>query len=327
MTFLSGIANAFRSASKDQKPERADHYGILSPLLATGELLATTQDLVKLISTPTGSVAPTEVLKGRIKTTDKHVQKSVEAYQNYVKRLSPHEQQMERAQPLSSVVATTAAIRENLTQIEDNFQALFSGLNSDKPEQNIKSSSLVVIGYLQKADTFCTWVSTLVEHLTSDAGDMIPPFRTREMLNKASGAAEFASMNLGKWSPKRGGFLTEVKVMQSKGADVPLQTSTGQWIDEYAHTSQFSADEQDLMTASLGNVMLMIINWGHMRTQAHIELLSARKEWLTAKIIQLQSKSRGMDVDSGEYQRLKKATEKYASIVSKYEQQIERMRG
>jgi len=320
MNPLTAIANAFRSAPKGQK---VDRYNLLSPLLATGELVASAKAAYLVFSTSMYA----DIVRGRAKPGSPFTQKSVQAYNDYVKHLPSREQASEKTQAFSSVLAALDAITQNLTVVEDNFQALFGNLESTTPEQNIKTSSLVVIGYLEKADNFCTWLMNLAEHMTADEGDMIPPFRTRDMLGNATTMSEFVQLNLNKWNPKHGGLFSEIKTMQSKGADLPVQLASGEWIDEFAHDNQFNTDERNLITAAIRNPILIMINWGHVKTQHRLELLTARKEWLTAKVIQEQAKLRGLDPSSTEYARLKKITDKYASLISKHEQQIERIRG
>lgn len=319
MSIVKSVADHFRSAPKN---EGVDRYGILSPLLATGDYITTTADLYNIFK---GSPYA-DLLNGKVKPANKHVEKAVEAYRDYVKGLPNHEQGIEKTHPFSTILLGLESISGNITQIEDNFQALFGNLASDKPETTMRSSSLIVIGYLERADSFATWLSNLVEHMTASDGDMIPPFRTKEMLNKAAESSEFVSFNLHKWNYKSGSLLSEVKEMQAKGSDLSIQASNGAWIDEYAHDSQFSPMEKDLITASLRSPIMMAITRGHVKAQEKIDLLTGRKDWLTSKIVLETSKMRGMSESSPEYKQIKKATERYANIVSKYEQKIERIR-
>jgi hypothetical protein len=320
MSFLSAIVDKFRSAPKDHKTDR---YGILTPLLANGEVVAATIDMCNVLKASQYA----DMLRGRIKPTSNHAEKSVQAYNEYVKHLSGSVQSMERAEPFSMIVQALDNIRQNLMSVEDNFQNLFGSVDMSSPETTMRTSSMFVMGYIEKSENFCTWLASFIEHLTADSKDLIPPFRTRELLGKADLAAKFAYLNLTKWHPKHGGIQAEIKTMQAKGADLPIQTATGEWVDQFAHDSQFNSDEQELMAASIRGTIMMMIDMGTVRTQAKLDLLEARKEWLTSKVIEQQAKSRGLDESSPEYRRLKKITEAYASRISKHEQKIERLRG
>lgn len=320
MKFTQAVADAFRRAPSDQK---VDRYGILSPLLATGEYVTSTKALMNLLSTP----AYRDVLKGYTKPTNPHQAIAVDAYHSYLKLLPNPERNSEVVHPLWTIVETLDTAGHNLTHVEDDFQNLFGNVNPEAPAQGVKSSSLVASGYVEEADQFCSWVSNFAEHLTADPGEMIPPFRSRELKNGIADAAAFVTLNLNKWNGNKQGLGNEILQMQKKGIDLPIQTSDGQWIDSYGNDNQWSADEQTMMTKGMRSVILMGINGYHVRTQAKIDLLTTRKEWLTAKIIQEQAKLRGMDPNSPEYKKLAKITAKYAAMVSKYEQQIERMRG
>ena len=320
MGIVKNIADHFRSAPK-AKPD--DHYGLLSPLLATGDYIASVKQLYSLFK----DSIYVDFMSGKIKPVNASVEKAVMAYKDYVKGLPSHEQSLEKAQPFSTLILALESISGNIHQIEDHFQELFGSIKLEEPNTNLRSSSLVVIGYLEKADLFSTWLSLLIEHMTAETGDLIPPFRTKELMDKTPESAEFATLNLHRWNYKLEPLLKEIKEMQHKGSDLALMAEGGSWIDDFAHDSQFTPTEQDLMTASLRSPMMMFVTGGFVLIQDRIELLSTRKDWLTSKLILEQSKLRGMDPDSPEYKRLKKATEHYSNLVSKYEQKIERMRG
>lgn len=319
MFSLKAIADHLRAAPKNKS---VDRYNILSPLLATGDYITSTKEAFTLLRT-SPYVA---VLTGRDKTTNKNVEKAVFAYKDYVKNLSSQEQTLEKAQPFASILLALESIAGNITAIEDNFQNLFGSVSTEAPETSLRSSSLVVIGYLEQANAFATWLGSLIEHMSAEVGDMIPPFHSKELLTKAAIMADFAVFNLHKWNYKTGGLLNDLKDMQRKGSDLTLQTKDGDWIDQFAHDSQFTPMEQELMTASMRSPIMIALTWSHVRLQDKIELLTSQKDWLTSKIILEQSKLRGMDPESPEYKRLKKATDRYSSMVSKYEQKIERMR-
>lgn len=319
MFSLKAIVDYIKLAPKD-KP--IDKFNILSPLLATGEYITAAKDAFLLFK----SSSYGDVLAGKIKPANKNVERAVVAYKDYVSSLAGHDRNLERAQPFSTILLSLESISGNLTAIEDNFQTLFGSLSKDGADVPMRASSLVVIGYLEQSNAFAMWLSGLVEHMTAEQDDMIPPFRTKELVSKASDMGEFASFNLNKWNFKTKGFLSEITEMQHKGADLTLQAEDGEWIDQYAHNNQFTPVEQELMTASLRSPIMMLITWNHVRLQDKIDLLSSRKDWLTSKVILEQSRMRGMDPNSPEYKRLKTATDKYSAIASKYEQKIERMR-
>jgi hypothetical protein len=320
MTMVKAVGDYFRTAMTADKDDR---YGILSPLIDTGDFVTTTADMFKVFD---GSVYA-DMVTGKTRPTNKHGEVAVKAYRAYCKDLPSQEQRLENARPFSTILQALESISGNISAIEDGFTSYFGSLSASKPESTLRASSLVVLGYLEHADNFATWLTNLVEHLTAMDGDLIPPFRTKELLNKSDAASEFATNNLHKWSYKSGGLLNDVRQMQSKGKDLSVQAQTGEWIDQYAHDEQFSAGEQELITASLRSLPMMAITRGVVKTQNRIDLLTTRKNWLTAKIVFEQSKLRGMDANSPEYKRLKKATDHYADLVSKYEQKIERMRG
>jgi hypothetical protein len=320
MSMVKAVANRFRSATTEDK---GDRYSILSPLIDTVDFVSTTANMLKVFD----NTVYADMMSGKVKPTNKYAESAVKAYHDYVRELSNQEQSLERARPFSTMEMALESIGGNLTLIEDNFTDLFGKLSATKPEATLRSSSLVIIGYLERADQFATWLMMFVEHMTAGDSDMIPPFRTKELLNKSHDASQFAATNLRKWNYKTGGLLSEVREMQAKGKDVSVQTQSGEWIDEIAHDDQFSADEQILMSAALRSTVMMVVTWGHVRTKNRIDLLTSRKNWLTSKIVLEQSKLRGSDPESPEYKRLKKATDHYADLVSKYEQKIERMRG
>lgn len=316
MGIVKAVADFFKSSPKN---EATDHYGILSPLLATSDYISTVSSMIKIIK-------DTPYLKGSVKAPNKYVENGIQAYKEYVKDLPSYEQSLEKSKPFSTILLTLESITGNLTQVEDSFQMLFGVDKNSKPEQTLRSSSLVVIGYLEKTNSFITWLSSLVEHLTVTDNEMIPPFRTKELLAKTTEMVEFSTFNLHKWHYKKQGLLSEIKEMQRKGSDLSVQADNGQWIDEFAHDTQFSPMEKDLITASLRSPIMIALTWGQVKAKDKIDLLTSRKDWLTSKIVLEQSKLRGMDVDSPEFKRLKKATDHYADLVSRYEQKIERMR-
>ena len=304
------------------KERQDDRYGILSPLLATSDYLHAAADL-------TGTIKDSpvlEVLRGKTKPSHKYTEMALKAYQDFVKDLRPEFESNEKKQPFSVISLILDSIIGNIQQIEDNYQGLFGEVGEQTPEQCLRSSSLLVLGYLEKSDQFATWLSSLIEHLTASESDLIPPFRTKEMIKYSEELASFANDNLHRWNPRSDGLLSEINEMQRRGSDVVIQSADGEWIDEFAHDSQFSPMEDTLITASLRSPILWIRTRGYVKAQDKIDLLNSRKEWLTSKLIFEQSKLRGLAEGTPEYKRLQAAVHFYADAVSRYEQKLERMR-
>lgn len=321
MGIVKNITDFFRGHNEGTtKP--IDRYGILSPLMATSEYVKAAKDYYKVL---VSGNQVTQLLGGRIKGADIDQDKAIEAYKIYVKALPAHEQAMEKQSPLSTVLITLDTVSGNLELIEDHFQDLFGSLTEGGDEAVVRSSALVVIGYLETADIFTTWLGQLSAHLVPEEIDTIPPYWTKGLLVNAKVAGEFVANNLNKWSPRYKGLLEEIKQMQRKGVDVSVKTGDN-WMDEFVHDNQFSHTEQELMTAALRNPILMIASGNLARHQEKIELLTSRKDWLISKVALEEARLSGLDANSPEYKRLKKATDHYAALVTKYEQKIERMR-
>jgi hypothetical protein len=266
-----------------------------------------------------------DLVSGRTKPVNKYQEKALVAYKDYVKTLSGHEQSLEKKDPLSSVLMTFENILKNIDQIEDNFSLLFKSMTGDNADITVRSSSLVVVGYLEAADNFSTWFGHLAAHLRANQDDLIPPYWTKELDNESKVSAKFASDTLNRWNPSHKGLIQEVLSMQKKGTDVAIKTGNT-WLDEFIHDNQFSDTEQDLMSRALRNPIMMFAS-GHIeRHQRKIDLLNSRKDWLVAKVAMEEAKLGGMGEDSPEYKKLKKAIDHYATLVTKYEQKIERMR-
>ncbi len=319
MNIVKSIGDFFRS-SPPSNTTPLDRYEILSPLLSVQEYVDKANMLMLLL---TGSTTISDLCSGRKKTDSKVVNSGIEAYKDYVKGLSHHEQSIEKKSPFSTIISVLQASKNNLDQIENNFTQLFNIQNASIDETNLRSSSLVVIGYIETVSDFCTWVSSLARHLTADDHEMIPPFETKTLILKSGNFGSFASFTLSKWTGNS--IIDDVKSMQKKGSDVAIKTGD-EWIDTFMHDAQFSPTEQDLMSASLRSPMMMRISSSIAHQQAKLDLLSNRKDWLIAKISLESEKMRGLDPSSHEYKKLKKATEYYSNLVSKFEQKIERMR-
>lgn len=320
MGIVKSIADFFRSAhGVEAKP--VDRYGVLSPLMATGDYVKAAQDYFKIL------ISDKKIgqrLIGR-EAGDQHLAKAIDAYKLYLHGLPAHDQAMERQVPLSTVLLALETISGNIELIEDHFNELFGALVSGSGEASIRSSSLVTIGYLETADAFTVWLGRFAAHLVFEDDATVSPFWTKEMLVNAQAMGEFVGNNLNKWSPRYKGLLEEIKAMQRKGSDVSIKTGE-QYMDEFVHDNQFTNAEQVLMTASLRSPIMWLIDNRLAAHQQKLELLTTRKDWLISKIALEEARIHGMDPSSPDYKRLQKATDHYASLISKYEQKIERMR-
>lgn len=320
MAILKALVSHFKNATSTSKSGK---FGLLSPLIASGDFVKTTIDMFQLLKTnPTYKT----LLLNKETPTQKSLVSAYTAYQTYIKTLPNSDFNLEKKEPLSTIVKALQAMHQTVELIEDHFKEIFGSTTIEKPEEQLKSSSLIVIGYLEQVDHYCTWASNFVEHLTASAKEMIPPFRTKMLLNTVKDVAEFATLNLYKWHPEHNGFLNHLKEMAKQGKALALQTKEGAWIDDYASDDHFSETEQTLLKASLRSPITMGISFGINRVQALLDLLESRKEWLTAKIVMEQAKLRGLDENSPEYKRIQKACDHYADLVSRYEQHIERIK-
>jgi hypothetical protein len=313
MSIVKTLGTFFRTSAG--KP--VDKYSILTPLMASGEYLTQVLNLISTINTPELQ----SVLIGKNANNDRTVSAGVSAYRDYIRGLPNRDQMSERTAPFSTVVSAIAIIQTNILQIEDNFQALFGGMTSS--DATMKASSLVVLGYMERVDSYATWLTMLCEHLAASENDSVPPFRTKMLLSGAADMAQFATANLHTWNSTNTSVVAEVKNMQRQGKDLTMQSGDA-FIDDYAHDNQFSPAEQELLTASLRNPAMMVLATHHLITQWWADVLTSRKEWLTAKILLEQAKARNMDPGSPEYRKLQKACDHYAALISKYERHIER---
>lgn len=320
MGILKAIVSHFKQASSTSKSGK---FGLLSPLIASGDFVKTTIDMFQLLETNPNYKA---TLLAKEVPSQKSTAAAYTAYQSYIKALPNIDFNLEKKQPLVSIVKALEAMHKTVELIEDHFKEIFGATTIEKPEEQLKSSSLMVIGYLEQVDHYCTWASAFVEHLTASAKEMIPPFRTKMLTSESKQVAEFAMLNLYKWHPDHNGFLNHIKDMAKQGKSLALQTSEGTWIDDYASDDHFSETEQNLLQASLRSPITMGVSFGINKIQALLNLLESRKEWLTAKIVMEQAKLRGLDENSPEYKRIQKACDHYADLVSRYEQHIERIK-
>ena len=318
MSFISQIVDLFRSGGSGSSAS-PDRFGILTPLTETIDTVEKTQTYLKLFMT-NNKVAL--VLRDRTHHVNSFPDKAKTAYQLYLKALSQHDLAMERQVPLNTAVVALEAIRGNLELIEDNFQKLFG--ETIKDPSAMRTSSLVVIGYIETASAFVNWITQLTNHLVPEQGETITPFVTKALLDNSENAGRFVSNNLGQWSPRYKGFLTFIGDMGKKGTDVVIKSGDN-WLDSFVTEKQFSSTEQSLIIAGFSNPILSWATGRMVKRQEQIELETNRKNWIISKIAMEEAKMHGTDPSSPEYAKLKHAIEYYASQVSKQEQKIERL--
>lgn len=321
MGIVKMVADFFRSTDgKGIKP--IEKYDIVKEISAVNDSVGYLQRYCALLAK---DPAVTAVVTGQGKT-DTDGTKAASAYAIFVKALSPTERNHEKHETFSVINEALGNISANLTLIEDNFNALF-GSTKTADESTLKTSSLIVVGYLEMASSFVSWFSHMAAHLTaSDSTVLIPPYWTKEILDKAALMGEFVDNNLVRWRPAQKGLLNEIHDLQRKGADVVINTGVN-WLDDFVQDNQFNDSEQTLMTAALRNPIMMVAAWQLVRYEKKLALLEARKNWLLSKVALEEAKLNRMeDTDSAEYQRLRKVVDNYAVLVSKYEQKIERKR-
>lgn len=319
MSFVQQIADLFRSRGSGASIS-SDRFDILTPLTETIDYLEKTKAYLKLFQTNTKIAL---LLKDKTIHANAYQDKAKAAYQLYIHALASHELSMERQVPLSSAQAAIDAILGNLELIEDHFQQFFG--DAIKDPTSMRTSSLVVIGYIETAKAFGTWVTQLTNHFVPNDDGNITPFVTKELLDKAPIAGQFVSRNLGPWTPRYKGFLTLLSDLQKKGADVVIR-SEDTWLDSFINDKQFSSTEQSLIVAGFNNPILSWATGRMVKQQEQLQLEQYRKDWLISKIAMEEYKTHGLDPASAEYAKLKKAIDYYSSQVSKQEYKIERLR-
>jgi hypothetical protein len=320
MGFIQQIADLFRSRGSDPVTS-SDRFGILTPLTETIDYLEKTKTYLRLFQSNTKI---TFLLKDKTVHHNAFQDKAKNAYQLYLRSLAPHDLAMEKQVGLSSAQAAIDSILGNLELIEDNFQKFFG--DALKDPTSMRTSSLLVIGYIQTANAFGNWVTQLTNHFVPDDDSNITPFVTKELIDKAPMAGQFVSHNLGPWTPRYKGFLTLLNDLQKKGVDVVIR-SDDTWLDSFINERQFSSTEQNLIIAGFNNPILSWATGRMIKQQEQLELAQYRKDWLISKIAMEEAKMHGMNQTAAEYAKLKRAIDYYSSMVSKQESKIERLRG
>jgi len=318
MAIIKSVVDFFRNSGGES--QKIDKYGILSPLMAASDYIDATKKLYGIVLSSPDTVA---LIAGKTEPKSKYQGKAQEAYKAYLTGLPAHDRSREISSPLSTIRDTIDYASGNIALIEDNFEGLF-GTVVDGDASTIRTSSLIVLGYLEMVNDFMNWLSQLSSHAMDDT-DLIPPYWTNKLTTNAKLMGEFVGNNLNKWNPKHKGLLETVRHVQKMGGDVTVKTGDN-WMDDIVHDSQYTVDQQELLNASIRNPVLWFIDKQIVRHQYKTELYNSRKDWLVSKVALEERRLAGLSPDSPEYKRLKKIVDNYASLVTKYEQKLERMR-
>ena len=317
MSFLKTVADIFRSSPK--AAGKVDKYNLISPIISTSEYVESTK---KLLGTAIAG-GLIETLRGNDGNT--HVQKARQAYKSFVGGMYGTVKTRELSQMFSTVFSAIENIKKNLEFVEDNLVTIFGEMiGPDTDEADIKTSTLVVLGYIEMANEFMNWVSHLVAHVTS-TDDLIPPYWTKSLLSDASKMGDYVVNNNTRWDPAHSGILLAIRELQQKGSDVAIHTGD-MWLDEFVHDGQFSSQNQILITASFRNPTLWLADRKIVNYKKKVDLATTRKEWLLSKITLEEARMAGMSPDSPEYKRLRKITDHYVGAITKLEQELERLR-
>lgn len=318
MAIVKSIVDFFRGS--DGQSQKIDRWGIMNPLSIASDYISATKSLYSIILRSPEVVA---LIAGKVEAKSKYEAKAQEAYKAYLSGLPAHDRTSEINNPLSTIIQTIDYSSANIALIEDNFEALFGGM-VDGDENTIKTSSLIALGYIEMVNDFMNWLSHLSAHAVDDT-DLIPPYWTNKLLANAKMMGVFVGNALNRWNPKHKGLLESIRHIQKTGSDVTVKTGDT-WMDEIVQDNQYSLDQQDLMSASIRHPVLWYIDRKLVAHQNKIDLYATRKDWLVAKVALEERHLNGLSPDTPEYKKLKKIVDNYASIVTKYEQKLERMR-
>lgn len=318
MAIIKSVVDFFRGS--DGESQKIDRWGIMNPLTIASDYIAATRNLYGIILRSPDTVS---LIAGKIEAKTKYETKAQEAYKMYLTGLPAHDHTNEIKNPMSTIIQAVEYSAGNIALIEDNFESLFGSV-VDGDENSIKTSSLIVLGYIEMVNDFMNWLSHLSAHAVDDT-DMIPPYWSNKLSANAKVMGNFVGNTLNKWNPKHKGLLETIRHIQKTGGDVTVKTGDN-WMDDIVSDNQFSIDQQDLMSASIRNPVLWWIDNRIVSHQQKIDLYNSRKDWLIAKVALEERRLAGLDTESLEYKRLKKIVDNYASIVTRYEQKLERMR-
>lgn len=324
MGIVSTVGGFFRNLSDgwEKINHRLDPYKLHQPIV---NAITHTEATHKALS---DEVASNFMLFGFINLTPGKIKRNSEAgkaYNTMISQLPTVYRAQEGKKALNGVIAALDAVLTNLRAIEVDFNQLFGGTLGEDRILEIRTSTLMALGYIEQVNTTNQFIGTLIESMTATHAELVPPYWLKTMNQEAKQVGEFLSLNLDRWYPKHGGLIGDIKNLQKKGSDVLVQTGST-YIDDYIHDNAFSDGQGTLMNAALRNPFLMFASGQTAREAAKIELYIARKDWLVSKVAVAEAKLRGETENSLEYQRLEKVASNYMDLVNKYEQKIERMR-
>ena len=318
MNIIKSIADLFRSG-QDSSAKR-DPYMLLSPLATAKSVVSGTIELVDLLASRT-NIAQAVV---RPDQKDTHQKDGAKAWHDYVTGLPVSIRGAEKLHPFSTILNTLNLISKNLETISETYGTFFS--DPDLDVANVRTSALMLVGYVEASENYCGWVQNLIAHVQNPDGEMISPFMTKNLQTKAGFFGGFSGFNLTKWNDPNLGIVADIHQLQKNGTDVSVR-SGDTWIDTFLGDSQLTDSQQSLMISAMRSPILALVANHVAWTQERIELYSHRQEWLIAKVALEQARLNGLDPNSPEFKKLKKMVDKYSDVISRLEQKIERLRG
>lgn len=323
MGLLKSIGDFWRNLNIEAEKaslKTADRYGVVSAIATAGDNIASVKTLVKLLSRQDKLAFLTIKNHAFANDFEKH---AATAYEVYLRYLGYAFSAREHGAPFSTVIKALDTIAANLDQVENNVVGLLNPTHAS--EESIRLSSLIVVGYIERANTLVAWLSQFAAHVTTEGQETVTPFWTNNMISNASVVGAFVGDNLSRWSVSSGGLMKDIKTMQKQGLDAQLKKNET-WFDDVYHDAQFSSSQKDLMNASLRNPFLMLGDRFLEKRRQEIELLTTRRNWLIAKVALEEARLGGISESSPEYLKLRKVVDNYTSLITQYEQKIERLR-
>lgn len=323
MGFLKDIADAFVKAKANaaqRKQDNANRYNIMAPLLATESEVAAALDLIRTMNR-SGAFTYLSGKSGGEASGPKF--EAYKAYHEFLRQIGSNLKTMEYARPFEAVNRTLQTIQFNLNAIQDNFVPLMGSFNKDLDGARI--SSFVVLGYIQAATTYATWVSQMAAHISPDDDSGVAPFWTKQIHTGALAAAQFSIDNFVRWSQPKGGLIGDLRLIQKQGLDATI-ASGGKTIDSFMNDSMFAPAHQTILKAGARSPVMMWMTRSDRSFLDDLEAIEAKRQWLISKVAIEEAKAAGMDPNSAEYKKLRKAIDFYANEINKKSQKLERMR-
>jgi hypothetical protein len=316
--FLTQLRTTVQSVSKEDRDAKYQKYGVSQELVGLADLAESVSLAIdQLQSDPTVRAALLSATRAHSTRTDA----APNLYFKYVKYLGGGIRNNELREPLSTLEDATKVAIANMKDVERNFTALLDSLFTTDAE--FRTSSLIVLGYLDQTRMFLEWVSKLYGVLTTPDTGSISKYTLSWLEDSAEKVSAYVTSNLTTWTA--GGILKAVRRLQQRGLDVPVVTGD-QYIDDYVEQNQFTAPELQLMGSSMFSPIMAVHN--HiLEFQDYLHKVDlARRDWLRAKIDYESRRIRGMDPQSPEAVKLHRVIDNYANMLSKYEQAVERYR-